>query len=68
MARGITWPDFDIAPELRAVGGAGGDGGGGIGMEQAEAQEREEQSKQPVVWRGRHVQVQAGDEAPPVCG
>ena len=63
--RSVTWPDLDVAPQLRAVGGAGGDRGGGIGMEQAEAaQEREEQSKRPVVWRGH---VEAEDEAPPVC-
>jgi hypothetical protein len=60
-----TWPDFDVAPQLRTVGGAGGDRGGGIGMKQAEAHEREEQSKRPVVWHGH---VQARDEAPLVCG
>jgi hypothetical protein len=37
----LTWPDFDVPPELRAVGGAGGDRRGGTGAERAEAQAEE---------------------------
>jgi hypothetical protein len=35
----ITWPDFDISPELTAVWGAGGDRGGGAGTERREDEE-----------------------------
>jgi hypothetical protein len=40
----FTWPDFDVAPPLRAVGGAGGDRRGGAGTERGE-EEAEEQGK-----------------------
>jgi len=37
----LTWPDFDVPPQLRAVGSAGGDRRGGGGTERAEAQAEE---------------------------
>ena len=33
----LTWPDFDVPPQLRAVGGAGGDGRGATGVERVVA-------------------------------
>ena len=54
----MTWPDLDVAPQLRPVGGAGGDGDrfGGIGAdgadEAADAEEDGEQSEQRAAEQG----------------
>jgi hypothetical protein len=54
----LTWPDFDVPPQLRAVGGAGGDGRGATGVERDEAEEevQRKQSKRGAVARPVHVQ------------
>ena len=59
----VTWPDFDVPPPLRPVGGAGGDrrGGAGAGRGDAEA-EAEEQGKQSER-AGGPVHVDAASEA-----
>jgi hypothetical protein len=54
----LTWPDFDVPPQLRAVGGAGGDGRGATGVERDEAEEevQRKQSTRGAVARPVHVQ------------
>ena len=63
--RGVlrTWPDLDVPPQLRAVGGAGGDGRGATGVERDEPEEevQRKQSKQGVVARPVHVQDASDD-------
>lgn len=49
-----TWPDLDVPPQLRLVGGAGSDGRGGTGAERDEAEE-EVQGKRGVATRPVHV-------------
>jgi len=60
-----TWPDLDVPPQLRAVGGAGGDGRGATGVERDEPEAEEEvqrkQSKRGVVARPVHVQDASDD-------
>jgi hypothetical protein len=59
----LTWPDFDVPPQLRAVGGPGGGRRGGTGTERAEAK-AEERGRVPV-----HLQDAwpAASERCPVC-
>ena len=63
--RGVlrTWPDLDVPPQLRAVGGAGGDGRGATGVERDEPEEevQRKQSKRGVVARPVHVQDASDD-------
>jgi len=62
--RSVTWPDLDVAPQLRAVGGAGGDRRGGAGAGRGEA-EAEDQRKQSELAAGL---VHVVEDAGAVCG
>ena len=42
----MTWPDLDVAPQLRPVGGAGGDRFGAGGADEADVEEDGKQSEQ----------------------